>query len=312
MRSNRRFLPRCGAAASMAAAIVILLLLPASAARAAGATRTFVSGHGTDSGSCAVTAPCRSFAYAITQTAPNGEITVLDSAGYGAVTITQSVTITSPTGIEGAITTTNAETTAIAISGNVDVTIRGLTIIDSSGGTSGISFSGSGNLLIADCLIIGFTGNSVNFTPTQNSTLEVSDTIAYGDMYSGFNLAPTGGTTVASFERVQTMLNGFAGFATGNETGGTVYATASDCTAVKNDTGFWIADGTFAIGNSRITGNTIGVNSYQAGVVVSLANTTLAGNGTGYYVSEGAIHSFGNNYILDTSNTGSLTKVSQQ
>src|SRR5580658_5850422 len=68
------------------------------------AVRTFGSGHGTDSGTCGVGSPCRTFAFAATQTAAAGEIVVLDSAGYGAVTITQSLTITNPGGVEAGVT----------------------------------------------------------------------------------------------------------------------------------------------------------------------------------------------------------------
>jgi len=55
--------------------------------------RTWVSGKGTDSGGCPVTAPCKTFAFALTQTAAGGEIDVLDPGGYGAVTITKSTSI---------------------------------------------------------------------------------------------------------------------------------------------------------------------------------------------------------------------------
>jgi hypothetical protein len=50
------------------------------------AARTWVSGHGADSGACTLAAPCRTFAFALTQTASGGEIDVLDPAGYGPVT----------------------------------------------------------------------------------------------------------------------------------------------------------------------------------------------------------------------------------
>jgi hypothetical protein len=60
---------------------------------AALADRTWVSGKGADSGTCALEFPCNTFAFALTQTAAGGEIDVLDQADYGPVTITQSVSI---------------------------------------------------------------------------------------------------------------------------------------------------------------------------------------------------------------------------
>jgi hypothetical protein len=80
--------------ASFPAIAGALLAIGFSAAPAhALATRTWVSGHGADSGACALAAPCRTFAFALTQTASGGEIDVLDPAGYGTVNITQAISI---------------------------------------------------------------------------------------------------------------------------------------------------------------------------------------------------------------------------
>src|SRR5216684_2747133 len=57
------------------------------------ATRTWVSGVGDDANPCSRTAPCKTFAGAISKTAPQGEISVLDPGGFGAVTITKAITI---------------------------------------------------------------------------------------------------------------------------------------------------------------------------------------------------------------------------
>src|SRR5262250_2119072 len=67
----------------------MLVAAPASAQ----ATRTWVSGVGDDANPCSRTAPCKTFAGAISKTAPSGEISVLDPGGFGAVTITKSITI---------------------------------------------------------------------------------------------------------------------------------------------------------------------------------------------------------------------------
>jgi hypothetical protein len=69
-----------------------LLMLNADPA-AAQATRTWVSGVGDDVNPCSRTAPCKTFAGAISKTAIAGEINCLDSAGFGGVTITKSITI---------------------------------------------------------------------------------------------------------------------------------------------------------------------------------------------------------------------------
>src|SRR5438094_3276735 len=75
-----------------ALAIAIFTFAFASLAQAQ-ATRTWVSGVGDDANPCSRTAPCKTFAGAISKTAVNGEIDCLDPGGFGAVTITKSITI---------------------------------------------------------------------------------------------------------------------------------------------------------------------------------------------------------------------------
>jgi hypothetical protein len=78
-------------------ACVGLLSLVPNAAQAQ-ATRTWVSGVGDDVNPCSRTAPCKTFAGAISKTATGGEISVLDPGGFGAVTITKAITIDGGTG----------------------------------------------------------------------------------------------------------------------------------------------------------------------------------------------------------------------
>src|ERR1043165_4318800 len=70
------------------------LMVHVSSAQAQ-ATRTWVSGVGDDANPCSRTAPCKTFAGAISKTAPSGEINCLDPGGFGGVTITKSITISS-------------------------------------------------------------------------------------------------------------------------------------------------------------------------------------------------------------------------
>jgi hypothetical protein len=76
---------------SISAAMLVASLL--SSAAQAQATRTWVSGVGDDANPCSRTAPCKTFAGAISKTAPRGEINALDPGGFGAVTITKAITI---------------------------------------------------------------------------------------------------------------------------------------------------------------------------------------------------------------------------
>src|SRR5439155_1252285 len=119
------------------------LVLGASMAQAQ-ATRTWVSGVGDDANPCSRTAPCKTFAGAISKTAVDGEIDCLDPGGFGTVTITKSITIDgSPTGVGGIL---NAGVAGIIINITSEtaphnfhtVVLRGLSINGAGSATNGI------------------------------------------------------------------------------------------------------------------------------------------------------------------------------
>src|SRR5207342_2407942 len=84
-------MPKTSMLLALAATSLVVLLQAAPVY--AQATRTWVSGVGDDANPCSRTAPCKTFAGAISKTAPKGEINCLDPGGFGGVTITKSMTI---------------------------------------------------------------------------------------------------------------------------------------------------------------------------------------------------------------------------
>src|SRR5262249_12853448 len=120
------------------------------------ANRTFVSGSGSDANPCSLAPPRRSFAAAIVQPAPGAHTAVHDAAGYGAVTITQSISIVNEEGVEAGITVTTGDGITVNAGASDVVNLRGLTIVGAGGG-NGITFNG-GNLNIQNCVIRGFAG----------------------------------------------------------------------------------------------------------------------------------------------------------
>ena len=121
-------------------ALVFTLILTTLAAADAVATaqRTFVASNGNDANPCSLAQPCRGFARAITQTSPSGEVIVLDSAGYGPVTIAKSVSIIAPAGLHAGVTVLSGDGITVNIPNGV-VVLRGLTI-SGQGGANGINF----------------------------------------------------------------------------------------------------------------------------------------------------------------------------
>src|SRR5262249_36161028 len=123
-----------------AALMSALAAMPAHAQR----DRVFVASYGSDTNNmiCSFTQPCRTFANAVKSVAVGGEVTAIDSAGFGPISITQSVTITSPPGVEAGIVTTPS-TDTIDISGsNITVVLRGLTLEGNGTANTGVSFLG--------------------------------------------------------------------------------------------------------------------------------------------------------------------------
>src|SRR5215469_1161281 len=123
--------------AQLSAATLIATI--ASSGAYALSNRTFVSGNGNDSNPCTIAAPCRSFAGALAQTSPGGEIAVLDTAGYGTVTISKAISIVNEEGVEAGVTVTSGDAITINAGANDVVNLRGLTIVG-AGGANGITF----------------------------------------------------------------------------------------------------------------------------------------------------------------------------
>src|SRR5215211_6975279 len=114
-------------------AALVFTLLVSSAAQAQ-ATRTWVSGVGDDVNPCSRTAPCKTWAGAISKTAAGGEIDALDPGGFGAVTLTKSVTLDGTTGagfgsiLSSGVNGVNINDSLTASPNTIIVTLRNLSI----------------------------------------------------------------------------------------------------------------------------------------------------------------------------------------
>lgn len=154
-------------------AIATFMFAFASLAQAQ-ATRTWVSGVGDDANPCSRTAPCKTFAGAISKTAEFGEINALDSGGFGGVTITKSITIEGGGNIAGVLV---SGTNAIIVNGTTDdvITLRNLDIDGLGTGLNGISILAARAVIVENCQIYGFratslgNGHGIKDARTQNA-----------------------------------------------------------------------------------------------------------------------------------------------
>lgn len=297
------------------AAASFLLALTTAGAAGAQATRTWVSGVGDDVNPCSRTAPCKTFAGAISKTAAFGEINALDSGGFGAVTITKSITIRAD-GVTAGVLAAGTNGVIVNAGANDVVVLRGLDIEGVGTGLNGVRFLAGGALHIEDCTIQGFTQSGISFAPSGASRLSVQDTVVRnnnpspsGASYGGIFVSPAAGVLAeVSLERVR-ILRSFHGL----RLQGNVRATARQCATTANaGTGVFVGfNSQLSLDGCEVAGNANGVRSDGANAIVRIANTLVSGNSLNGLLAAngGAIQSFGNNRIAGNGTNGAPTST---
>lgn len=236
------------------------------------ATRTWVSGVGDDANPCSRTAPCKTWAGAISKTATGGIIDALDPGGYGAVTITKAITLegngtlasTLASGTNGVVINIAAGPT------NRNVVLRNI-LIDGSGttlGVDGVRFLSGDSLEIYGCSIEQFSGDGIEWAPNSAAKLTVRDTVITQVQTNGVLLKPS--TVAAQVSR----------------------ASIHNSTITRNQNGIRAEDfARLTLYDSRVTGNVAdGVHAFSAlgaGLIVFIENTEISGNGTGLRTTGG-------------------------
>jgi hypothetical protein len=163
--------------------VVGLLVMPLTAAAA---QRTFVSTSGVPNPTCSIASPCRDFGTALAATNPNGEVIVLDSGGYGAVTIGQSVSIIAPPGVYAGISVFAGDGVTIAAGPADKVTLRGLSI-NGQGGNRGIVVTSASEVHIEHCTVTNLAADGIRID--GGSTIEVRSTLVRSNGQNGLDVA---------------------------------------------------------------------------------------------------------------------------
>jgi len=161
------------------------------------ATRTWVSGVGDDANPCSRTAPCKTFAGAISKTAAGGEINVLDPGGFGAVTITKSISIIS-VGFEAGVLVSGTNGIVIQVADTDKVLLEGLDIEGLGTGLDGVKILGGGKTTIRRCSIRNFTQNGIDLVGTAGARAVVENTTVF-NCVGGFNMQGAGGAVNTAF-----------------------------------------------------------------------------------------------------------------
>lgn len=282
---------------------------PANAA----SVRTFVASTGTDSGACSRAAPCRSFAYAVSQTSNAGEVDVLDSAGYGPVTLTQSISIINSAGNTANIAVpSNQNGITISAAETDNIVLRGLTLEGGKVGSNGIVFNSGASLTVSECSIQNFSGvarkgNGILLQPETGAVkIAVSNTSTSGNQNYGIYYAPTATGTAAANIAIDTVAarNNTSGIRIENTTssaGAVVAAITSTIASSNSVAGFYFTSSSgllrASISSSTAMGSQYGL--FVAGAANAyLGQSVIIGNGTGVYTQGGAAaYTYKNNQI---------------
>jgi hypothetical protein len=188
-----------------------LLLAPAAVAQA---TRTWVSGVGDDANPCSRTAPCKTFAGAISKTADGGIINALDPGGFGAVTIAKSITIDGA-GTQAGILASFANGVNVNGAG-ITVTLRNLSIEGAGTGLTGVNYVQGAFLSIENCKIFGFRqGQASGVRMATAGHLTIKDSYI-ADTNVGVHLETPSGQMVSTLDNVRIENTGTYGILAAN------------------------------------------------------------------------------------------------
>jgi hypothetical protein len=301
-----------------ALAVMVFTLACFSFAQAQ-ATRTWVSGVGDDVNPCSRTAPCKTFAGAISKTAIGGEIDALDPGGFGAVTITKSITIDGGSAFASVLASgVNGINVSIA-SGNANdperrvvlrrLSINGTGISGTAGvrtGVKGINVNTNGavSVLVENCYIQNFTQEGITWT-AAGGYLSVKDTNIF-NCNVGINAQTATGVVVAALDHVRIEKMSANGITYGQAAFGTIsnswfqFNGGDGISMASNNT-----IGQVHVESSVTNQNgSAGTRSGGAGSTLTISNTRISGNSIGPATGGGAFVSHGNNEISGNGTAG--------
>jgi hypothetical protein len=274
-------------------AFLLTLIVSALAGMPAHAQRVFVSSHGLDTNPCTVTAPCRTFQQAHNTVAANGEIDVLDPAGYGPLTITKGISIQAHGfgGITQAASCGTCAAITVSVTTSDPVTLNGLLLDGAGTGFVGLFITSGRSVQILNSVARHFQFGIGTSTSTNESNLLIEDTVASDNQTYGIIVNPSGDNAKATLNRI---------------------------TANNNSSGVFTGNAHATIANSVLSNNSTAGLLSQALSVTWLAKTVISGNVAGVQMLAGTatVKSYGDNYIDDNQipvlDPGTFTNVGMQ
>lgn len=288
-------------------------------------TRTWVSGVGDDLNPCSRTAPCKTFAGAISKTSAGGEINCLDPNGAGAVTITKSISIVCDY-TEGGILAAGTNGIIVNAPAGSIVTLKGLDVECFGTGLNGIEMINVGVTLhihkvqVRNCRGVG--GNGIRVAPSSNTAkVFIADSYITDNgsavTNAGLLIRPTGGASAnVSVNRVQFEGNSNGIFMDGTGAGGASNLNVRESIMSASSNGGVVISSTGPAFTGTVTESTMSFNGGAGAAVAGASSTmrlganTIANNIVGVSNSGGTMQSFKNNMIATNGTDGTpITQV---
>ena len=285
-----------------ALAVLVFTLAFASLAQAQ-ATRTWVSGVGDDANPCSRTAPCKTFAGAISKTANFGEIDALDPGGFGALTITKSITIDGGGGQVASVLTAGTNGIVIAAAATDVITLNNLRFQGLRGtgtpGTNAIRILTALAVHVMNCSIYNWGNNGIDDVRTNSSFLEVNNT-SITNCQNGISVVPASGSTQVNVHVANSRMQGNA--SSGLSVGSNVHAVVFNSVMTQNvqagvfatNPGTGTSD--VAVDQCVVSANVSGFQANSANTIIRVSNSTAVHNVNLTTVAGGGqVSSYGNN-----------------
>jgi hypothetical protein len=276
------------------------------------ATRTWVSGVGDDVNPCSRTAPCKTFAGAISKTATCGEISVLDPGAFGSVTITKGITINGTGTLAGILAALTNGVIVNAPAGDT-VILRDISINGACSGLNGIRYLAGKVLMVDHCWIYGFRGNpgrGIDVGLGAAGKLKVIDSVIENMLEDGVHMNITAGQLTATIEKTRIMNCDQDGI----DTQGNVRGAFSFCLITHNATTGVTTSATNSLLNiddTQVSFSSVGLQAI-AGSAIRVSDSIIAQNSTGLNPNGGTIDSFQGNSLIGNTAAGAFSTTTNK
>jgi len=276
------------------------------------ASRTWVSGVGDDANPCSRTAPCKTFAGAISKTAAGGEIDALDPAGFGALTITKAITIDGGGGQVASVLVAGTNGIVVQAGPSDVVILRNLRINgivgSGNGGINGIRFLSGKDLNVENCVVFGFTTNGLDIALNQATQATVHVFHSVFKQNNGVGIRATNAVLPAvkvgvDFTEVAVDNIGIEAAARSQIEINNSMISGGATAGISADSP--TGDGVIGIDHSEVINNNNGATASGNSVIATADSTYAFNSGTAWNQAGGKIFTYGTNRVHDNAATGS-------